>query len=89
MCSEAEPFDCHRFSLISYYLVRNGYVVKHILKNKALIDNNELEIRLLKKYDKVIPKPTLFDHKILTPIEQLNMAYRFRNMEVAYDTLNE
>ena len=56
---------------------------------KALIDNNELEIRLLKKYDKVIPKPTLFDHKILTPIEQLNMAYRFRNMEVAYDTLNE
>jgi uncharacterized protein (DUF488 family) len=89
ICSESEPFDCHRFSLISYYLVRNGFIVRHILKDKSLIDNSELELRLLKKYDKVIPKPTLFDNKVLSPIEQLNMAYRFRNMEVAYDTLND
>ncbi|HEX2934463.1 MAG TPA: DUF488 family protein [Bacteroidales bacterium] len=89
MCSESEPFDCHRFSLISYYLVRNGFIVKHILKDKSVVDNSELESRLLKKYDKVIPKPTLFDSKVLSPSEQLNMAYRFRNMEVAYDTLND
>jgi len=89
MCSEAEPFDCHRFSLISYYLVRNGFIVRHILKDSALIENSELEMRLLKKYDKKIPKPTLFDPVILTETEKLNLAYRLRNMEVAYDTLND
>ena len=89
MCSEAEPFDCHRFSMISYYLVRNGFYVKHILKDKSLIDNSELEKRLLKKYEKSIPKPTLFDSKVLSLIDQLNLAYRLRNMEVAYDTLND
>jgi len=89
MCSEAEPFDCHRFSMISYYLVRNGFDVKHILKDKSIIDNSELEKRLLKKYEKIIPRPTLFDNKVLPLFEQLNLAYRFRNMEVAYDTLND
>jgi uncharacterized protein (DUF488 family) len=89
MCSEAEPFDCHRFSLISYYLVRNGFIVRHVLKDSTLIENSELETRLLKKYDKKIPKPTLFDPVILTEAEKLNLAYRFRNMEVAYDTLND
>ncbi len=89
MCSEAEPFDCHRFSMISYYLVRNGFEVKHILKDKSIIDNSELEKRLLKKYDKVIPKPTLFDDRVLSFTEQLNLAYKFRNKEVAYDTLND
>jgi len=75
--------------LISYYLVRNGFIVRHILKDSTLIENSELEIRLLKKYDKKIPKPTLFDPVILTETEKLNLAYRFRNMEVAYDTLND
>jgi uncharacterized protein (DUF488 family) len=89
MCSEAEPFDCHRFSMISYYLVRNGFDVKHILKDKSIIENSELEKRLLKKYEKIIPRPTLFDNKVLSLIDQLNLAYRFRNMEVAYDTLND
>ncbi|MCX6239098.1 MAG: DUF488 domain-containing protein [Bacteroidia bacterium] len=89
MCSEADPFECHRFSLISYYLVRNGFVVRHILKDKSIIENSELEKRLLKKYDKKIPKPTLFDTKVLSEKEKLNLAYRFRNMEVAYDTLND
>lgn len=89
MCSEAEPFDCHRFSMISYYLVRNGFDVNHILKDKSLIDNSELEKRLLRKYEKAIPKPTLFDSKVLSLIDQLNLAYRLRNMEVAYDTLKD
>ena len=89
MCSEAEPFDCHRFSLISYYLVRNGFIVKHILKDKTIIENAELEMRLLKKYDKLIPRPTLFNPKVLSESEQLNMAYRFRNKEVAYDAQND
>ena len=87
MCSEAEPFDCHRFSLISYYLVRNGFVVKHILKDKTAIDNTVLEKLLLKIYDQRIPKPDLFNPVALSPGEQLDVAYHMRGRDVAYDTL--
>jgi len=68
--------------------VRNGFEVKHILKDKSIIDNSDLERRLLKKYEKIIPRTTLFDSKVLSLKDQLNLAYRFRNMEVAYDALN-
>ena len=88
MCSESEPFDCHRFALISYYLVRNGFAVLHILKDKTAIDNSVLEKRLLKMYDKLIPKPNLFDTQELSLAEQIEIAYRLRERDVAYDTLN-
>ncbi|MBA7553466.1 hypothetical protein ES705_46058 [subsurface metagenome] len=84
MCSEAEPFDCHRFSMISYYLDRNGFDVLHILKDKTLIRNEELEDKLLKKYQKQIPQTNLFE--VFSPQQQLNLAYRLRNKDVAYDT---
>jgi len=86
MCSEANPFDCHRFSMISYYLVRNGFTVHHILKDKTIVTNEELEQQLLKKYDKQIPQTNLFE--VFSKDQQLNLAYRLRNMDVAYDTLN-
>lgn len=85
MCSESDPFDCHRFAMVSYYLVRNGFTVDHILKDKTTISNKDLEKKLLKKYDKKIPKTNLFDS--FNGAEQLNLAYRLRNMDVAYDTL--
>lgn len=86
MCSEAEPFDCHRFSMISYYLVRNNFEVQHILKDKTIVTNEDLEKRLLKKYVKQIPQTTLFE--VFSWEDQLNLAYRLRNKDVAYDTLN-
>ena len=88
MCSESEPFDCHRFSLISYYLVRNGFSVKHILKDKTAEDNSVLEKRLLKTYDKRIPKPDLFNPVALSPIEQLDFAYQLRGHDVAYTSID-
>ena len=33
MCSEANPFECHRFSLISYQIIQEGGLVSHILKD--------------------------------------------------------
>ena len=35
MCSEGEPFDCHRFSMVSIALEKDGFEVKHILKDKT------------------------------------------------------
>lgn len=83
MCSESEPFDCHRFSMVSVALEQDGFEVKHILKNKSLISNAQLENQLLKKYDKKIPKPDMFTPNVSLD-DQLKVAYRLRNKEIAY-----
>jgi uncharacterized protein (DUF488 family) len=83
MCSEGEPFDCHRFSMISIALEKDGFQVKHILKDKTIKSNTELEKQLLRKYDKKIPKPDIFQTNISAE-DQLKVAYRLRNKEIAY-----
>jgi uncharacterized protein (DUF488 family) len=83
MCSESEPFDCHRFSMVSIALEKDGFAVKHILKDKTTKSNAELEKQLLKKYDKKIPKPDMFQPNI-TLEDQLKAAYRLRNKEIGY-----
>jgi uncharacterized protein (DUF488 family) len=50
MCAEKDPFDCHRFVLVSKALVDKGIEVKHILSDGSVIDNRELEVRLRKTY---------------------------------------
>lgn len=83
MCSESEPFDCHRFAVISNALEKDGIEVQHILKDKSLISNAELEERLLVKYDKRIPKPDMFTPEVSVE-EQLRVAYRLRNKDIGY-----
>ncbi len=82
MCSESDPFDCHRFSMISIAL-QNDFEVKHILKDKSIRLNTQLEDQLLLKYSKKIPYPDLFQPDI-TVADQLKVAYRLHNKEVAY-----
>ncbi len=83
MCSESEPFDCHRFSMVSIALDKDGFDVKHIMKDKTLKTNADLENQLLKKYDKKLPKPDMFNPNI-TLDDQLKEAYRLRNKEIAF-----
>ncbi len=83
MCSEGEPFDCHRFSMISIALEKDGFNVQHILKDKTIKSNAQLENQLLKKYDKKIPKPDMFEPNV-TLDDQLKVAYRLRNKEIAF-----
>ena len=83
MCSESEPFDCHRFSMVSIALEKDGFEVKHILKDKTTKTNAQLESQLLKKYEKKIPQPDMFQPNI-TLDDQLKVAYRLRNKEIAY-----
>ena len=80
MCSEAEPFDCHRFSMISGFLEKSGFEIKHILKDKTLKTNAQLENQLLKKYHKELPFAPSLE-------EQLSHAYRLRNKDVAFSPL--
>ena len=83
MCSESDPLDCHRFSMVSIALDKDGFEVRHILKDKTVKTNSELEIQLLKKYDKKLPKPDIFQPNI-TISDQLVVAYKLRNKEIAY-----
>ena len=82
MCSEKEPFDCHRFVLISKILTQQGVDINHIYPDK-IVSQKELEIQLLNKYSKKIPKVNLFSPNI-TDKEQLELAYKFRNKDIAY-----
>jgi len=83
MCSESEPFDCHRFSMISIALEKEGFEVKHIMKDKTIKSNAQLENQLLKKYEKKIPKPDMFNPNVSLD-DQLKVAYRLRNKEIGY-----
>lgn len=48
MCAESEPLNCHRFHMISVALARQGFEVRHILKDKSLKMQVELEQVALK-----------------------------------------
>lgn len=86
MCSEANPFDCHRFTMISYQLVKEGMYVNHILQNGKSAGNSELEDWLLKKYHrKLQPQSSFFEE--VTRDTQLEVAYRLRGKEIAYSAL--
>lgn len=85
MCAEANPFDCHRFSMISYQLVKEGFQVRHILQNGELVDNSELEEWLLKKYYRKLPQSTLFEK--VTREMQIEAAYRLRGKDIAFSAL--
>lgn len=83
MCSEGEPFDCHRFSMISVALEKDGFQVKHIMKDKTIKSNAQLESQLLKKYDKKIPKRSIFEPEVSLDM-QIEFAYKLRNKEIAF-----
>lgn len=83
MCSESEPLDCHRYSMVSIGLENNGFDVKHILKDKSLKTNADLERELLKKYEKKIPQSNLFEPNI-TIERQFKEALRLKNREIGF-----
>ena len=82
MCSEKDPFDCHRFVLVSYQLAKHDVLVNHILDDGSVIGNELLEERLLKKYKKNINQATLFSPPPSRK-EVLEDAYMARNIDIS------
>jgi len=83
MCSEGNPLECHRFSMISGYLEEIEISVQHILKDKSLLSNEELEQQLLKKFKKKIPQPSLFEPNV-DKKAQLAAAYQLHNQWIGW-----
>lgn len=88
MCSESEPLDCHRFSMISYALAKEGFEVNHILKDKTIISNAQLENRMLQKYARKLPKLDMFN-SVVGSEEVLKIAYKLKNQEVGFSPSGE
>lgn len=63
MCSEKNPIECHRFSLISNYLHNKGYVVNHII-GKDVFKHKLLQDKLLDYYKEYRKIPTDFSKVI-------------------------
>ena len=87
MCSEADPLECHRFSLVSRYFHNQGIEVFHILKDAELATQCEVEKRMVneflhsRKYH-LAEVDELFG--TYTVKDQLNDAYRLKNKEIGY-----
>jgi uncharacterized protein (DUF488 family) len=83
MCSEGNPLECHIFSMISSYLVDDGFEVEHIIKNKTLLSHEQLMNRLEKKYAKKIEQPSLFqaENESLPVKDQINHIH---NKEIGW-----
>ena len=87
MCSEADPLECHRFSLVSRYFYNQGIEVFHILKDANLASHGEVEKRMVneflhsRKYH-LAEVDELFG--TYTVKDQLKDAYRLKNKEIGY-----
>lgn len=76
MCTEKDPFDCHRAIMVARGFELNGVNASHILSDGTIITQAKLNSRLLDKY---VP-----DRSSLPEGEALAFAYRQRNVDIGY-----
>lgn len=78
MCTEKDPVDCHRFSLVSRGISELiGVNSNHILFDGSLVSTKEIEQHLIKKY---LIEPELFDQNF----NPLPIIYKKLENNVAY-----
>ena len=87
MCSEANPLECHRFSLVSRYFYDHGLDVQHILKGAELASHKVLEDEMIQEYlhakkHRLPEVDQLFGS--YTKEDQRRDAYRLKNKEIGY-----
>ncbi|MCT4605739.1 MAG: DUF488 domain-containing protein [Marinisporobacter sp.] len=87
MCTEKDPFDCHRSIMVGKGLKDNGFDVKHIFPNGNVQTQEQIEQRLLDKYFKNRFQVSLesFFEKQMDEEEMIAEAYRKRNKEIGYE----
>ncbi len=83
MCAEKDPFNCHRFVLVSRALFKKNIPIEHILADKSTVSQSELEQRLINKYSNETPQLSLFEPKRLRE-EIIDIAYKKRNIDIGY-----
>ena len=98
MCSEANPLECHRFAMVSRYFFDHGLNVQHIVHGEngdvTIIPHQTLQDEMVKEYvrKKKIPQiqpPDMFGENECTKEQQIILAYRQKNKEIAYQQETE
>lgn len=87
MCSEANPLECHRFSLVSRYFYDQGLDIQHILKDASLASQTDLEKEMIAAYlhsRKYHLSEVDYLFGSYTEQEQRRDAYRLKNKEIGY-----
>ena len=87
MCTEANPIECHRFSLVARYFYDNGWNVYHILNDAKIASHQALEKQMIQEYlhskkYRVSEIDELFGS--YTSEDQRRDAYRQKNREIGY-----
>jgi hypothetical protein len=82
MCAERDPFDCHRFVLVSRELAGRMVRVEHILSLGQIVSQEHLEKRLLQKYGLNHYQPGLIEQP-KQKNELLAQAYELRSSAIA------
>ncbi len=80
MCSEKNPIECHRFSLISNFLHKNGYIVNHIV-DENVFKHEELEHKLIDYYKEY--------HKISTDFAKISKFHCMQGFLFETNDINE
>jgi uncharacterized protein (DUF488 family) len=92
MCSEADPLECHRFSLIARYFYEHHVEVFHILRDASLASHQTLEQKMVNRYLRA-RKPMLSEVDELfgtyTKEQQLADAYKLKNKEIGFQLNQE
>lgn len=82
MCAEKNPINCHRAIMVGKGLRDSGIPVKHILPDKTLLSQQEIDDELLDIYFPNRKQLSLFENiDFDTMIEK---AYCFQNKKIGY-----
>ncbi len=84
MCTEKDPFDCHRAILVGRGFELSGIPIYHILHDASLQSQEQLNKRLLLHYFPHYLEQDLFATVQKTQKDYLVEAYRERNREIGY-----
>lgn len=86
MCTEKDPFDCHRAIMIARGFELDNVNVNHILHDETLLSQKQLNERMLKHFFPERDQPVLnfFDEPEKSDREYLIEAYRKRNQQIGY-----
>lgn len=82
LCSEKDPYKCHRSILLGRVLQRNGYQMQHCIGKKERCTQLDIENRLLKEYAGDYSQVSLFE-PALSRDEALDKAYLMRNKDIS------
>lgn len=88
MCSEKNPLECHRFSMVSKGLKNKGFEINHILDDNKEISNKNLEEDMVIKHFSNYMQINLFE-KNRPYSELLKESYKRINKKVGYSRIKE